>query len=537
MCEPGTQSLIHWAPHGQSFLVTNEYLFAQQVMRRHFKHTNFSSFVRQLNFYGFHKRATQGGATQFDHPSFRKGREELLHHIIRRSGGGGGGGGEKAAAGGGEGGAKGDKAKGDKAGESYRDEIKQLGEQVRQLKSQYADLAEVQKRILFVFGRYMSAGGRGDGANRKRYVSEGADDDGAQSGAGASAAKRARLLLEDRQSSEGHRAGPAAQAGGRERGGRGGRSFPNPLADIDWGDPHAMQDLIHSPYLRGAPQVLNNTPLPLELPPLQGRSTPSSAMRSPRPLLLSGREEEKGMGGRRLNVPPIEVGRRQHVGSGRGVFYDAGDSPSSQSSASTEAEPDRSGGQQPADSHHFADPFASAAPLTPHFDQQQWASSPHLASNGVIYCPPAQGGSGLGVGSLEAERGGWPSGGQVKVEGDFVPVSPSLFDYPLASSPPPLEPLPTSLPLPELDAALLHSALDTASSSSLLSPLPSSHGAHQPEPLSPLPFALSAPSSPLPPLPLFTNPSPMARYSHASHLHTPAINTATLTTTATSMTS
>ena len=51
---PATQHIICWADHGQSFLVKDEYAFSLHIMRQHFRHSNFSSFVRQLNFYGFH---------------------------------------------------------------------------------------------------------------------------------------------------------------------------------------------------------------------------------------------------------------------------------------------------------------------------------------------------------------------------------------------------------------------------------------------------------------------------------------------------
>jgi hypothetical protein len=50
---------VCWNERGDGFLVRNEFVFASQIMRSYFRHQNFSSFVRQLNFYGFHKSDKQ----------------------------------------------------------------------------------------------------------------------------------------------------------------------------------------------------------------------------------------------------------------------------------------------------------------------------------------------------------------------------------------------------------------------------------------------------------------------------------------------
>ena len=53
--DPSTDAFICWSPSGQSFFVPNAQKFAAIVLPRFFKHSRFSSFVRQLNMYGFHK--------------------------------------------------------------------------------------------------------------------------------------------------------------------------------------------------------------------------------------------------------------------------------------------------------------------------------------------------------------------------------------------------------------------------------------------------------------------------------------------------
>lgn len=93
--DPSYAQIVRWGDSRDSFVVLECEKFTKLILPKHFKHSNFASFVRQLNKYDFHKvrqnneesgQSPYGpNAWEFKHPEFRADSKESLDNIRRKA--------------------------------------------------------------------------------------------------------------------------------------------------------------------------------------------------------------------------------------------------------------------------------------------------------------------------------------------------------------------------------------------------------------------------------------------------------------------
>ena len=76
---------VRWSENGTALLISDETGFATHILPKYFKHKNISSFIRQLNIYGFHKTKQDPQFKEFANPDFQRNKPERLGKIRRRT--------------------------------------------------------------------------------------------------------------------------------------------------------------------------------------------------------------------------------------------------------------------------------------------------------------------------------------------------------------------------------------------------------------------------------------------------------------------
>lgn len=79
----GNADIASFYPHGRAFGIHDQDRFVREIMPKYFKQTRLSSFLRQLNLYGFTRIVLGPDAGGYFHELFLKGRPTLCAHMRR----------------------------------------------------------------------------------------------------------------------------------------------------------------------------------------------------------------------------------------------------------------------------------------------------------------------------------------------------------------------------------------------------------------------------------------------------------------------
>jgi hypothetical protein len=86
-----SSEVVSWSSDGTTFVVHDHALFAAEFLPTYFGHTQFRSFDRQLNYWGFELISPKTinnksfGGKSWQHPFFQKGRRDLLKQVTRKT--------------------------------------------------------------------------------------------------------------------------------------------------------------------------------------------------------------------------------------------------------------------------------------------------------------------------------------------------------------------------------------------------------------------------------------------------------------------
>ena len=142
-CNPRIAS---WSADGLNFVIKDAEKFQSQVIPKYFKHNKFSSFVRQLHFYGFHKvkpetlrvdlaqAKEESKLWRFHHEHFQRDRPELLAFMQKSTS---------------------SSTKGTDSAKPEKGEVEHLRKEVSSLKNQLAGVKRELENFKIVMGEFL----------------------------------------------------------------------------------------------------------------------------------------------------------------------------------------------------------------------------------------------------------------------------------------------------------------------------------------------------------------------------------------------
>jgi len=85
LADEGNKHAIAWDTTGDAFEVLSPEMMSKHVIPQHFRHNNFSSFQRQLNYFGFKKIGKGAYGCLYQHENFRRDFPALVLQIRRKT--------------------------------------------------------------------------------------------------------------------------------------------------------------------------------------------------------------------------------------------------------------------------------------------------------------------------------------------------------------------------------------------------------------------------------------------------------------------